>query len=341
MSQNNRFHDRLQTSWVLLVVLTMLLSGCGGAAKESKKYRVGILAGLNAFSPAVDGFKSKMTELGFVEGENISYDVQSTNVDFAAYEAITKKFVTDKVDLIFVFPTEATMSAKAATKGTDIPIVFAMVFTDVPGLEIVKSVREPGGNITGVNIGTANLAGKRLEILLELAPNAKRILVPYLRDYPNVPGQLDVIRSMAGSRGITLVEFAADTPQALQTKMDSFVAADGIAIDAILMLAEPLGITPDFYTILGKFAYEHKTPIGGAAMSIGEDYPSVFGLLPDPNTVGQQSALLADKIFEGTPAGSIPVITPENYFQINYKAAQTLGITVPIALLKQANKIIK
>ena len=121
MSTNNRSQNRTRRAWTFLVwmtVIALLLSGCGSAQK-SKVYKVGVLSGLDAFAPAVDGFKSKMTELGYVEGKNITYDLQSTNVDFAAYQAITKKFVEDKVDMIFVFPSEASMEAKAATQGTE------------------------------------------------------------------------------------------------------------------------------------------------------------------------------------------------------------------------------
>ena len=337
---NNKNSQKLWTMLVWVVVVAMLLSGCG-SSQQAKMYKVGVLSGLSAFSPAVDGFKSKMAELGYVEGKNISYDVQSTEVDFDAYKKITKKFVDDKVDMIYVFPTEASMEAKAATQGTDIPVVFTMSFTDVKGVDLIDSVREPGGNITGVRFPSSDMASKRLEILLQMAPNAKKIFVPYLKDYPNVPGQLDVIRPQAGSLGIELVEYAATSPQDLKDKLDSLVTTDGVGIDAILTLAEPLGITPPFYAELGKFAYDHKLPIGGALMTTTEGYDSIFGLLPDAKAVGEQAALLADKVFKGTVAGTIPVTTAENSLVINYKAAQALGLTVPEGLLKQANEVIR
>lgn len=337
---NKKNSQKLQTMLIWGVVIAMLLSGCG-SSQQPKMYKVGILSGLSAFSPAVDGFKSKMAELGYVEGKNISYDVQSTEVDFDAYKSITKKFVEDQVDMIFVFPTEASMEAKAAVQGTDIPVVFALSFTDVKEVDLIDSVREPGGNITGVRFPSVDMASKRLEILLQVAPNAKKIFVPYLKDYPNVPGQLDAIRPQAGSLGIELIEYAAASPQDLQAELDSFVTTDGVGIDAILMIAEPLAITPPFYAELGKFAYEHKLPIGGALMTTAEGYDSIFGLLPDAKSVGEQAALLADKVFTGTVAGTIPVITAENYLVINYKAAQALGLTVPEGLLKQANEVIR
>lgn len=328
--------------WALLtwvIVVTLALSGCGGV-QQAKVYHVGILSGLDAFGPAVDGFKAQMTKLGYVEGRNITYDVQSTNVDMAAYKTITKKFVDDKVDMIFVFPTEAAMEAKAATQGTKIPVLFALAFTDVPGVNLIESIRQPGGNITGMRFPSADIASKRLEILLELVPNATRIFVPYLKDYPNVPGQLDVIRPQAQDHGVKLIEFAAASPQDLQTELDRRASSADMGIDAILMIAEPLAITPPFYSILGKFSYDHQIPIGGALME-PDGHSSIFGLLPQADVAGQQSALLADKIFKGTPAGNIPVGTSESYFQINTKATQAMGLTVPDGLLKQADQVIR
>src|SRR5215510_2409605 len=91
--------------FVWIALLTLLLSGCG--ATPTKVYRVGILSGLDVFITTVDGFKTKMTELGYIEGQNITYDLQKTNSDREAEKRILQKFVDDKVDLILVFPSEA------------------------------------------------------------------------------------------------------------------------------------------------------------------------------------------------------------------------------------------
>src|SRR5437868_5381156 len=74
-----------------MLVVTLLLSSCGGTA--TKVYRVGILSGLDFFANTADSFKAKMTELGYVEGQNIIYDIQKTNVDPVAEKKILDKFV--------------------------------------------------------------------------------------------------------------------------------------------------------------------------------------------------------------------------------------------------------
>ena len=126
--------------WITLIGLlafVLLVSGCG--AKKPQVYRVGVLSGLDFVADSTDGFKAGMAELGYVEGENITYDVQESPVDIAAYQGVLEQFVADEVDLIFVFPSEASIEAKKATQGTDIPVVFSYAF--IEGMGLVDSVR--------------------------------------------------------------------------------------------------------------------------------------------------------------------------------------------------------
>jgi putative ABC transport system substrate-binding protein len=337
-------HYKFQTkagNWrivlALIVVMGLLVSGCGGTPKP-KVYRVGVLSGLDFVADITDGFKEGMTELGYVEGQNIVYDVQKTNFDMAAYKSILQKFVADKVDLILVFPTEASMEAKTATQETGIPVVFN--FALIEGMGLVDSVREPGGNITGVRYPGPDIALKRFEIMRELAPQAKRMWVPYQRGYPIVVPQLEALRPAAEAAGVTLIEFPADNAAELEAELQKRAGQADPGMDAILFVAEPLTVTPESFAVIGKFAYEHKIPVGGALMAAG-DYASIFGLNVNSFASGKQAAPLADKIFKGTPAGSIPVVSAENYLQINYTAAQELGLAVPEGLLSQAAEIIR
>jgi putative ABC transport system substrate-binding protein len=137
-----------------------------------------------------------------------------------------------------------------------------------------------------------------------------------------------------------LVEAPADNAAELETLLQARAKSADVGVDAILMLVDPLAVTPDAFAVMGKFAAEHKLPIGGALMSAG-GYDSIFGVNVQNVAVGKQAAPLIDKIFKGTPAGTIPVVSAENYFQFNYKAAQALGLKVPEGLLGQANEIIR
>jgi len=324
---------------VLVVVLSMIpLSGC--SRPSAKMHRVGILAGLPYADRAVDGFRDRMTELGYIEGQNITYDLQRTSgVDIPAYQPILQRFVADKVDLIFVFPTEASLEAKAATKDTGIPVVFSVAHTE--GVGLVDSIREPGGNITGVRFPGPESTLKRMEIMMQIAPHAKRWLVPYLRDYPIVPPQLERLRPAAASAGITLIEAPAQDVQELEAILQAHEFADGSTdIDALLLIAEPLILAPQAFLAAARFAERHRIPMGGAYMEV-QNYRSLFGVTIDFYKSGQQAAFLADKILRGTPAGTLPVLTADLYIQINYQVARELGLEVPAQLLGEADEVIR
>jgi len=337
MFSHRNFHRRnLHRALLVGVCFISLLLGCGNPAP--KVYHVGVMSGLDFFSGSLDGFKAKMTELGYQEGKNITYDVQRTNVDPPKEQAILKKFVDDKVDLIFSYPTEVSLAAKAAVKGSNVQVVFADAVTD--GTNLVDSVPKPGGNITGVRFPGPALAVKRLEILHELAPNAKRIWVTFLKGYPIVEPELEVLRPAAASMGLTLVEVPATGIPDIQADLDAREKAADIGIDAMLIIPEPLTVSIEPFAVFAKFAARHDIPVGGTDLDTGE-YRSLFGLTPDSVTSGQQAALLADKIFKGTPAGTIPVVTPENVFVIDYRVAQGLGLSVGDGLLQMANQVIR
>ena len=328
----NKFKHQKKISWLailmLVVISGLVLGSCG--AEESKVYRVGILSGIEYFANTADGFKAKMTELGYVENENIIYDTQNAKPDPAEYKRILQKFVADKVDLIFVFPTEAALEAKAITQGTDIPVLFANAF--IEGVDLVESVRQTGGNITGVRYPGPGLAVKSLEILLEMAPQTKRVWVPYLQDYPSVPSLLEAMRPAAASLGVTLVEAPATSKADIEADLKARTQSADLGIDAVLYIYEPLSTWPDVNAVVTEFATKHQMPVGNDVL---------FRLVVDNVQVGRLAAPQAEKILKGTSADTIPVFSPEPFLLLNYKAAQELGLTVSEGLLSQANEIIR
>lgn len=319
---------------LLLLMVVFLFSGCG----KTKIHKVGILSGLDYIADIAVGFQEKMSELGYVEGENIRYDLRRVDFDMEEYRKILREFVDDKVDLIFVFPTEASMEAKQITEGTGIPVVFA--FSNIEGTGLVESIREPGGNITGVRYPGPDIAVKRLEILMELLPEVKSILIPYQRDYPIVFHQIEMIAPVAEKAGITLIEAPAADTKEVEEILTAYEENDAVPFDAIMFVAEPLTVTPEPFVALTKFAVKHKIPIGGALMTVGE-YSSIFGANTDLINSGEQAAFLADKILNGTAAGSIPVISADITLEFNYKAAQEFGLEISAELLRMAQVVIR
>lgn len=321
---------------LLVVGIYLLLS----SEKAGKVYRVGIISGAPPFEPIGDGFKARMTELGYIEGKNIFYDWEREMIDPAGFRQAAEKFVEDKVDMIITFPTEPSKEAKIVTQGTGIPVVFAMA--GIENKEIVKSVREPGENVTGVRYPAPENEAFWLETLHELVPEAKRVYVVYDPDYPNADPALGALRPTASSLGITLVGEPIYTRDVagIQAALEARAAMPDMGIDAMMMMPDILTHSPEGFGALIKFANEHKLPFAGG-MDYTADLGCIFSYVADNIEQGRLVADIADKIFRGFSAGTIPVVTPENHLRLNYKVIQELGLTVPEGLLNKASEIIR
>ena len=320
---------------VLFVFVLGFLNGCA-EQKPEKVYRISILSGLDYFANTAIGFKEKMAELGYVEGKNIIYDLRHTDFDSEAERKILKEFVADKPDLIVTYPTEVSRMAKDLAKSKGIPLVFSNA--NIEGMGLVDSVRAPGGNVTGVRYPGPDLALKRLEILLELVPNARRILVPYQRGYPIVPPQMEVLYPVAKIKGVTLEELPSSTAEELAAILEKRSQLPDAGVDAILGIAEPVMTKPDTFKIVAQFADRHGIPHGGDNMSV-EGYESLFGVTIRSLEVGKQAAILADKVLRGIPAGTIPVVSANSYLRINYRAMKKMNIEPSEGLLSRADEI--
>ncbi|MBN1392191.1 MAG: ABC transporter substrate-binding protein [Sedimentisphaerales bacterium] len=320
----------------ILVVLTAFWGSCG--KKTQKVYCVGIVSGAEAFADIADGFKAKMTELGYIEGRNIIYDFHKLNDNPAEEQRIAEKFVADKVDLIFAFPTEPAVAAKKAAQGTNIPVVFALA--GIEGSNLVESILKPGGNITGVRFPGPEITAKRLEILHELMPKAESVYLIYDPDYPNASPALNSLRSTASPLGIKFVEDPVINVNEIQTVLQKRASSNHIGIDAIFIMPEMLTQTPEGFELIITFANEHKIPVAGGVPYTAQN-GALFSMSSDNIEMGELAATLADKIFKGAPAGSIMVITPPAHLWLNYKAAQQLGLIVPEGLLSRADEIIR
>ena len=337
MSDKNNSQRKLQKVWTLLtwvILATLILSGCGGS-QTAKVYHVGVIAA-PPFPDATVGFKAKMTELGYIEGKNIVYDEQV--FDPATSQGILEKFVADKVDLIFAYSTGSALAAKAATQGTGIPVVFALATLEQT--DLVESQRAPGGNVTGARFPAPEITVKRFEILHEIMPQIKRLYVTYDEKYSTAKSVLGALRPVVEAAGVTLVEEPISKAEDIPVNLQARAKAEDIGMDAILIVPETLSQTAIGFGAINEFAAAHNIPgVGNIRPQVEQG--ALFMYAPAVIDGGKEAAVLADKIFKGTPAGTLPVITPESQFILNYKVAQSLGLTVSEGLMKQAVEIIR
>ncbi len=339
MNNNGDSQNRIRRCLALfigLVAMIPVLMGCGG--QPPKVYHVGILSGLDSMAGIADGFKAKMTELGYVEGKTVVYDLQKTNADSTGEQRVVRQFVTNKVDLIFAFPLGAVQTAKDLTKGTNIPVVFAN--SAVEGTGLVESVKQPGGNITGVRSLGPELTVKRFELLLQLMPALKRVWITYNTNYAANKPSLNALRPAVQSKGVTLVEVPVTSLDGIRNDLQARAAANVTGMDAILIMPDDLSMSPQGWTVITDFAAKHKVPVVGSTLvQVGNG--AIFSYNTDFAEVGGLAAQLGDKVLKGIPAGTLPVFSPEPRLKIDLKVAKAIGITVPDGMLRMTSEVIR
>jgi putative tryptophan/tyrosine transport system substrate-binding protein len=125
------------------------------------------------FAPWTASFTARLRELGWIDGRTVAIEYRWSEGRTERYAEIAEEFVRRKVDVIVTVGT-AVPTVRQAT--TVIPIVFAVAIDPVRS-GLVSSLADPGGNVTGLSLQAANLAGKRLEILRELIPQLSRLAI--------------------------------------------------------------------------------------------------------------------------------------------------------------------
>jgi putative tryptophan/tyrosine transport system substrate-binding protein len=320
----------------VLILPCLGLSGCG--ARRPKTWKVGILSAPASFLIIADGFKARMTELGYEEGRTISYDVQGVAPEASEMERVVRDFVANRVDLVLSLTTGPSLAAKTGTRGTRIPVVFA--FAGVEDNDLVQSIQQPGGNLTGVRFPGPEQIAKRLEYLLAIAPRVRRVWVGYQKGYPNCEPALHSLRTLAASRGVTLVEVPVAALEELEADLAARRKAADPGVDAIILMPDPLNHSTAGWALLNAWGAEMHIPIAGSFRYTVEQ-GALFGNSNDLSGVGAMAATLADRIFRGAFAGTLPVLTPEDDLVINQGVAERLGLTIPRDLLSMAVEVIR
>jgi len=309
-----------------VIVFSLLLSAC---SEKPRIYKIGLINVLPVLGGSVQGFKDGLTELGYVEGENVTYTGGTIPMD--QLESTLQDMVKADVDLILTTTTAATQAAKKATEGTDIPIVFTPL-ADPVGAGLVDSIKSPGGNITGLFQG--GYSAQQLDMLLQIAPDVKKIYVPYNPNDPAPVAGLKAINEAAPKLGVELITREARTPDEVASAIENIPEE----ADAVFLLIDSL--VGSRAMDLTKAATERRVPMSsGNADAAGDGVLCGYG--PLQSRSGKQVARMADQILKGTPPSSLPVETAEVYLGINLQTAQAIGLEIPDAILRQADNIIR
>jgi putative ABC transport system substrate-binding protein len=236
-------------------VLLLFAFALGGDAAPTagKVHRIGVLHVGDHVPPALQTLREHLSTIGYVEGRNAELRFRNL-ADEAAARRMARQFVEDRVDLIVAFGDPVIRAATAAS--SEIPIVM-IHGTDPVAHGFVKSLARPGGNVTGFVFFAVSPA-KHVELLAEMIPGLRALLVLIDPHDPTTPGQLAEIRKAAGKLKIALAEREATNEADLERVFRSIRRGE---IDGIVAASNNLHI--GFTALLIRLAADKRAALAG------------------------------------------------------------------------------
>ena len=301
------------------------------AKNENKVAKVGVLQFVS--HPSLDliykGIQDGLAEEGYKD-DQVKIDFMNSEGDQSKVATMSKQLVANGNDLVVGIATPAAQGLASATK--DLPVIMAAI-TDPIGANLVKDLKKPGGNITGVS--DHNPAQQQVELIKALTPNVKTIGALYSSSEDNSKTQVEEFKAYAEKAGLTVETFAVPSTNEIASTvnvMTSKVDAIWVPIDNTIASA--------FSTVVSS-SQSAKKPIYPSATAMVEA-GGLASVVVDQHDLGVATGKMIAQVLKGAK----PADTPVNVFStgksvINKKLAQELGITIPESVLKEAGQVIE
>ena len=309
------------------------LPGMVRAQPAGKVYKVGCLFLRDGPSAVDEAFRQTLRELGYVEGRNLVIEYRWAAGKEERLPEMAAELVGLKVDIIVGAANPPILAAKRAT--STIPIVMAVV-SDPVDTGLVASLAHPGGNVTGLTLMTAELSGKRLQLMRELVPQATRIGVLTRSAGTPVPFFLERMRSVAQQLGVQLLVQDVSLAEGLP---GAFLAMQRERAQGLIVPISPF-VSNNMVRVL-ELAAKHRLP----TMYEVRRFVEVGGLVSyGPSTIEmyRRAAFYVDRILKGARPAELPVEQPTKYeLVVNMKTAKALGLAIPQSVLVRADEVIQ
>lgn len=315
-----------------------VLAGCGVPSSQvqppSRVPLVAMLAGVAAPTPRVEAVQRGLRELGYVDGQNVTFDYRYAEGKEERLPQLAAELVALNPQVIVTINSAAIRPAKTAT--ATIPIVMVADNADPVAVGYIASLAHPGGNVTGLTGLSPAVTQKRLQLLSEAVPGLSR--VGMLRNPASQDRDFLWSETESAARTLGLELRALDA-----RKADDFEGAFELAVQehlqAMVVVRDPL-VTTNRQRI-ADLAARHRIP----AMYASPEFVAVGGLMTygsDTLEMYRRTAAYVDKILRGAKPADLPVEQAEHFeFVINLKAASDLGLAMPESVVLRATEIIR
>jgi putative ABC transport system substrate-binding protein len=331
----------LKINCFLLVLLVAVLVPAGfgmaeSASGASSMRKVGVIVYGEPFLKSFEGFRDGLAAAGYQEGVDVKYSVHNINKNRESVTVLVQEFVQHDYNLILAVTTPVAMAVKQATRGRKIPVLFTTV-ADPLGSRMVDSLKQPGGNISGVSHISFPLMMKRLLLFQEAFPNLKRVAVFHNPEEKFFEGHIARFFKMASTdTGIKIVDICARNCKEIKTACERLSRVD---VDGIFMVPDPLSMA--MFGDLLACSRREKLPlmvIDNMLLAKG----GVMGYSPDVYDVGFQAAGMVVQVFHGVKVGSLPVQNPDEVkLVVSLKEARALGLAISRDILWRADEVIR
>ncbi|HVG78935.1 MAG TPA: ABC transporter substrate-binding protein [Patescibacteria group bacterium] len=310
----------------------LLVLGAATTAAQPPTYRIGVLA--QDLQPGLlEDLRDELQRLGYVEGRNTTIEVRNAAGRADRLPALVDELLRLKVGVIVAVNTPAVRAAKNAT--SVVPIVI-MRAADPVGQGLVASLARPGGNVTGLSFMPDELGAKGVQLLHEVAPSISRVASLYQADNPGALLVVTETERRSLELGLRFMRLPIRDPGELP---GAFRTATGARTEAVFVMDD--GAMTKQRAQLADLARRHSL----ALVSIYRDLAEAGGFIaygPNLPTVYRRGAVYIDRIFKGAKPADLPIEQPTKFdFVINLKTARALGLTIPPAVLLQADHVIE
>ena len=315
-----------------VILAAMALPAVARAQPAQRRHRLGYLTGGSVATRQkwIGALLEGLAEQGYERGRNLDILLKGADTRFERLPALAAEMLAWKPDVIVASTTPGVLAAKAAT--TRIPIVM-VAQGDPLGVGIVRSLARPEANVTGFSNATVELVGKRVQLLKDMLPRARRFAAIVNSDDSNVERQMANARTTAQALGIEL----APIVQVRGVRDLDAALAQAAAADGAVRFVDPL--TSVLRPAIQQAAARHRVPVSypfaedvalGGLMAYGANQAHIY----------RRAAQAVHRLLRGATPAEIPVELPTVYeFAIHLGAARALGITVPQSLLAGATDV--